>query len=425
MKCDRCGIEGEIEAAFFKTRRSGSTRNYHLCPPCWRKKRENSYWASLSITMGIGLLGAGLAAAGIPDGWLFLNLFLLQIFIIVGTIPHEFGHAFAARLLGLRLFQVSMGFGKTLYERRVGNFFIVVKATPYGGRTIASPRSPSWFRSKYLLFIAAGPLANLLLAASVWPWVRFDGGDPFRGRLHPLNIFFIANLVIVAANLLPFRSRSQFGTIGSDGLQLAATPFLTRKKIAQRLARCCTLDGLTARRSGDHQAARQWFEKAAEMAPDDLSATTNVAVNLLDLGRLEEARAGFLRILESSPLPPPLKALAQNNLAYTDVRMRQADLLQEADRNSREALAAFPTVPALKGTRGAVLCAMERFDEGIPLLQQAMTEHEESGPKALNACDLAVAERKRGNIERSEALWKSARELDPLCPLLEQAGGNG
>ena len=422
MKCDRCGIEGEREEAFFKTRRSGSTRQYHLCPPCWRKKREASSWNSIVLLIAEGAGGACLAAMGIPLGWVLLNLFLLQVFLILGTFPHEAGHALAARLLGMRLFLVSIGFGKPVYERQVGDFSIVLNKFPYGGFTAAASRTPSWFRSKYLLFIAAGPLANLLLAASVWPWVHLDGLDGFASRLQPLPLFLGANLFIVLNNLIPRRTPTQkaLGRLGTDGLQLLTTPFLTPEKIRLRLADCCMREAMVARKSGKHEAARLWFEKAAAHAPDEVSTKTNLALNLLDLGRLEEAHAGFLRILESTTLKPLEKAIIQNNVAYASIRLGRPDLLDEADRLSRESLAVLPTVAAVKGTRGSVFCAMDRLDEGIPLLKQAMEEHDDPKNKALNACELAIAERKRGNLEASDQYWKSAQSLDPLCPLLNQ-----
>jgi tetratricopeptide (TPR) repeat protein len=422
MKCDRCGIEGEREEAFFKTPRSGSTRQLHLCPPCWRKRRERSGWTSLISTLALAAGGACLAAFHVPIGWLFLNLSLFQVFVILGTVPHEAGHALAARLLGMRLFQVSIGYGKPVYERNVGDVLITLNKYPYGGFTIASSRTKSWFRSRYLLFIAAGPLANFLLAAAVWPWAHSFAIEDFARRVRPCPLFLAANLVIVLNNLIPRRTPTQkaLGRLGTDGLQLLITPFLTQEKIRLRLADCSTREAVVARKSGRHEDARIWFERAAAQAPDEVSTRTNLALNLLDLGRLEEALAAFLRILESTSLKPLEKAIIQNNIAYTSIRTGREDLFEEADRLSREALAVLPTLAAVKGTRGSVLCATDRLEEGIPLLKQAMEEHDDAKNKALNACELAIAEQKRGNLQASEEFWKSARSLDPLCPLLNQ-----
>jgi hypothetical protein len=420
-KCHRCGLEGKSEEAFIKVLRSGFGRRYrYLCPRCWRKGKERKQLNSLILIAANGAIGACLVLMKAPGGWFFVNLFLGQIFLILGTLPHELGHALAARLLGMRLFQVSIGFGKVAYERRVGDFSIVIKNLPYGGLTLASHRTASWYRARHFLFIAAGPVANLLLAACIWPWLPPIRLDDYFSTFQPLPFFFGANLVIVVANLIPHRHRTQLGPIGSDGLQLLTTPFLSRKKIELRLANYFSHEGLLARRAGDNETARLWFEKAIARAPDDPSPRINQGVNLIDLGRLEEARAIFQSLLDSLPLKPLVRALVQNNLAYAGVRTGRKDLLEEADRLSLEAIGVLPAVAAIKGTRGSVLYALDRLDEALPLLKQAMDEATEPRSKALNACQLALLEQKRGNIEISNDYWKTARALDPACPLLKK-----
>src|SRR5258708_37784750 len=106
MKCHRCGLESEIQELFFKTPRSGWRRFGFLCPQCWVKQRMRNYWLWFSATLFLGAAGATLvlAAPRAPLGWIIVNYFLFLVFLMVAIVPHEVGHALAARALGLRLF---------------------------------------------------------------------------------------------------------------------------------------------------------------------------------------------------------------------------------------------------------------------------------------------------------------------------------
>jgi Flp pilus assembly protein TadD len=318
----------------------------------------------------------------------------------------------------MRLFEVNLGFGRPVFERRLGDFWIVINLIPCGGRVRTMPRSRSWFRLRYWLCFAAGPLANLLAAACVWPHVYRHGLVSLGHGLHPAFVFFGANLVMAFSNLIPHRVQSQFGVTGSDGLQLLRIPFMTREKISTLLAMRLGMEGFAARRAGDFETAGRWYQQGISEYPDSFMVRNDAAVNLLDQGRLDEARGKFVETLESPALKPLEKALTQNNLAYVNVRLARNDLLDEADRLSQEALAVFPAAAFARGTRGSVLCRLGRFDDGVPMLKQAMKEHVEPKNKALIACELALAEKSLGNLESSEAYWKAARALDPRCPML-------
>ena len=67
----------------------------------------------------LGALGVVLAAMKSHWGFLLLTFFLFHVFGILGTVPHELGHALAARALNLHLFQVVVGVGKKLFECRI------------------------------------------------------------------------------------------------------------------------------------------------------------------------------------------------------------------------------------------------------------------------------------------------------------------
>lgn len=106
--------------------------------------------------------------------------FLIAIFILVGV--HEFGHYLVAKLCGVHVIRFSIGFGKPIWKTQPNNPNAtqwVLSSIPLGGyikmldgrdpeqiitdvnASMAFDRQVLWKRS---LIVAAGPIANFLLA---------------------------------------------------------------------------------------------------------------------------------------------------------------------------------------------------------------------------------------------------------------------
>lgn len=119
-----------------------------------------------------------------------LLAFLVVIFVLV--IVHEYGHYLAARLSGVKVLKFSIGFGKPLFVKRLGrdNTEWAISALPLGGYVKmlderegdvdsseahrAFNRATVWRR---IAIVAAGPLANFLLAIIVF-WALLMHGIP-------------------------------------------------------------------------------------------------------------------------------------------------------------------------------------------------------------------------------------------------------
>ena len=116
--------------------------------------------------------------------------FLVTLGVLV--VVHEYGHYLAAKRCGVKVLQFSVGFGKALYTRRIGKdgTEFILAAFPLGGfvkmldereapveaheQGRAFNRQPVW---KRMVIVAAGPVANLLLAILLY-WVLFMSGLP-------------------------------------------------------------------------------------------------------------------------------------------------------------------------------------------------------------------------------------------------------
>ena len=123
--------------------------------------------------------------------------FLVTIGVLVTF--HEFGHFITGRLLGVKVLRFSIGFGKPLYIRRFGRdrTEFAIAAIPLGGfvrfldeRELAEGESISVADSdrafnrqrvwKRVLIVAAGPIANLLLAVLLYAGLYLNGVDGVR-----------------------------------------------------------------------------------------------------------------------------------------------------------------------------------------------------------------------------------------------------
>ena len=134
--------------------------------------------------------------------YIFGFIVALGILIVV----HEFGHYWIAKRLGIKVLRFSVGFGRPLWQRRVGadRMELVVAALPFGGYVKmldetegqvdpadlprAFNRQPIW---KRMAVVVAGPLFNFIFAiivsAAVY-MVGIEGIKPIVGKILPGSI---------------------------------------------------------------------------------------------------------------------------------------------------------------------------------------------------------------------------------------------
>ena len=136
-------------------------------------------------------------------------LFYAATFVValgVLIVVHEFGHYWVARRCGVKVLRFSIGFGRPLWRRVVGDdrTEVVVAAIPLGGYVKmldeteapvppaeaprAFNRQPVWKRAS---IVAAGPVFNLLFAILAY-WavytIGIDGIKPVVGKVVPDSI---------------------------------------------------------------------------------------------------------------------------------------------------------------------------------------------------------------------------------------------
>src|SRR6202140_4270877 len=124
--------------------------------------------------------------------------FLAALAVLI--IVHEYGHYVVARLCGVKVLRFSVGFGRIVWARQFGRDGTewALSAVPLGGyvkmaderegevapadRARAFNRQNVW---KRIAIVAAGPLANLLLAVLLFAGVNVAGGPGRRAAPPP------------------------------------------------------------------------------------------------------------------------------------------------------------------------------------------------------------------------------------------------
>ena len=117
--------------------------------------------------------------------------FLVTIGVLV--VIHEYGHYRAAVACNVKVLRFSVGFGQVLWRRQRGETEFVISALPLGGYVKMldereGPVNPTEqhraFNRKPLrqraFVVAAGPLANLLLAVLLYAGVNWAGVQELR-----------------------------------------------------------------------------------------------------------------------------------------------------------------------------------------------------------------------------------------------------
>ncbi|MDH5709742.1 MAG: site-2 protease family protein, partial [Hylemonella sp.] len=120
--------------------------------------------------------------------WITPLAFLLAIGLLIAV--HEYGHYRMALACGVRVLRFSIGFGRVLlrWQPRGSQTEFVVCAFPLGGyvRMLDENEAPVADHERHLAFnrqplrsealiVAAGPVANLLLAVLLYAAVNWSG----------------------------------------------------------------------------------------------------------------------------------------------------------------------------------------------------------------------------------------------------------
>jgi tetratricopeptide (TPR) repeat protein len=426
MKCDRCGLESEVREAFTTRKQWWGLVTKTYCPSCWEKQYLREQFSSIVwIVAGLVLFDA----ITFQQGWVkivsdVLIFGLMSIPLIGG---HELAHVAAGRLLGIRVFGVTIGYGRVLFAGRRFGISWEYRLWPLGGGTVMAGPPQKGGRWRLAGAVLAGPsLHGLILLAAfaleiflliLQGWFNVNAVI----LIHLTVLFFACNLIHLFSNLLPLKAATPSGQTGTDGWQLLHLAFLKPEDQEIQDQSYYVMESLDALRRNEPDAVLDWVERGLIRYPQQPALRNTLGAAWIEKKKYSEAREVFLSLLSSDEAKRPLfKYLLYNNIAYADLLLQNPDLLPEAEKYSAEAYRQIRWFPEIIGTRGLALLEQGRWEEGIQLLREALGKSKNPRSRAANACHLAVAETRSGRKEEGRRYFDLARKIDPKCYLLEQ-----
>jgi len=394
-KCVTCGTTSRSGEGYL-TRRG---RSY--CPVCnQRRMAKWARWSMLAIPLGMLCSWRLTSSRLVPNsqlGWAGVNFYWYIVFGFMVVLPHELGHALSARLLGCRIFQVSVGIGPLLGKVPFLGGTLLLHGYPHGGHTIALDNREKGFRMRAWIHVACGPLVNGLLMLAAVPYLtRPVHLKSLCQGWEPALDFAIANAVLLISNLIPRKTTLKMGPGKTDGLHLLTIPFMKRKDLLNWLSVYYLAPASVEMSANRVDEAIRILREGRSAYPDALLIRHDLAVALLRQDKTEEARQEFLALSASADLQPQVRLLCLNNIAAANIILGRPELIEEADRCSEEAMSSLGWHPSIQGTRGSVLVERGRLDEGIALARASMERHEDAKARSWSACTLALAFRRKG-----------------------------
>lgn len=332
------------------------------------------------------------------DYWILGIVVSSALGLVAGLACHEFGHMLCAVLLSLPVRLISIGIGPLLWGGRIGEARFELRAMPWSGCVQCYPQ-PVIRKISMLFFVLGGVLGNAALIGLVA--VVDEAGvvrDPVRDYLGP--IVFVQCYLIVQ-NLVPYWIRVGGVRIGTDGLQLlqlVAGPW--RGPTQAGLLYAAMLD----RYGGANRAPprRACVRLIYQMLRSDHWTDAEARRDFHDALQRELGRAALSR--EENILV--LDALVTSGLIY-----RNPPLRAHLDAWSQQALRLAPDIATLRGSRGAVLVELGRYQEGKALLVPLVgAQPDKSFDAFMVSVFLAHAEHALGNVAAARALAAAARE---------------
>jgi Peptidase family M50 len=369
------------------------------------------------VTIATWSLIAMLWVVPVALGLIPITVVLVRVGVLLGVafglvVSHELGHALVGKLLGYRVFELSIGAGPKLVDGTLGSTRFVLALVPLAGHTFVAPKSPRLLPAREVFVSLAGPAINVFTVA----WA-------ITGDLtsQVTSLVAVAGGIVVVANLVPRRVKNPLGIVQSDGLRALHGLDADEAAIEASLAARFVGEAYIRHRKGDHAGALTWDERGLVHHPSSAALEGDAATSLVLLHRYTEARDRFVRLLERDDLSEPQRALYENNLAWSDIMLDDPQLLSEALHASKHALGVLPDVPAMKGTRGHALILGGAVDEGVDLCRQAFRGNRSRESRAANACAMSIGTARQGRVEAATRHLRTAINLDPENELIERA----
>jgi hypothetical protein len=320
---------------------------------------------TLALMLPIGfVVGVLLAKWAKEAGSAELYLWFLLAYAI-GVVCHEAGHLLLGLLGSIPIRLISIGAGPVVLRGRIGETTLELRLLPLSGFVFHYPLL-HYRRFRHVLFLLGGVLANAMVVGLAAGLDAF--GALSQQARSTLMAVVLAQFVLIIVSLLPLRAR--FGGIptGTDGLQL-----LQILRGAHPAARA----GL------DYRSLVTTYSNGGQVDPT--VASSRVLYHSGRVDRWTDAKArhdsqeALLRELARRDLPREAEILVLDTLVTDGLVFGDAHLCSRLDEWSARALELGPEINTLRGSRGAVLVSLGRYEAEKRCWNQSWMQTEARG----------------------------------------------
>jgi tetratricopeptide (TPR) repeat protein len=367
------------------------------------------------------VLGSFVAALGktTNPGWLLINLALVTLMAWLTILPHEAGHAFIAKLVGLHVDRIVLGSGRKLGTFMLCKVPIEIHLYPAGGLTLVEVRDVPHFRWKFAAVTLAGPVVDILLlwAAITWGETAWRA-ERIEGGFAPVCALIAALFLGIVFNLWPMSVGTSAGKTANDGARLLS------------LALRKPLDFKSAGRSQDLArlndlfAKRQWREVVQHAdhylleLPDDYAIQVTLSAALINLGDFDRSRALLEQLIDRAASNDWQRAVVANNLAWLYLLLDDDSLSERSLLLSATAYAWLPWEPFITSTHAAAQALFGDAEQAIRLFNTNRVRQGHVSTRASMFAGLAIAHARLGRTEDAMAALRLAHEIDPEAQLV-------
>ena len=345
---------------------------------------------------------------------------LLVVFFPVIVLVHEAGHTVAALLVGHRVLEVKI-FDVPSASARLGRCRLVLGLFPVGGHVLAGSSDPVGIPREAARRdgrAAGDERADVRVRTPDRRVVERAAGLRGRERVCP------------HLQPVPVQHPDPYGPQRTDGLGLVRTMSDGEWQLARERSGFSVAEAMVAEQRGDQEEAERVAEEAFARNPRSVVLRTWFGHRAITDGGYATARAIFLELVDEDRRAVagglghregPSRGIRLNNLAWCDLMLQDPSLVTEALDASAGAIDLLPEHPAVRGTRAFALIVGGRPGEGIDLGHAAYAKTKEAGPRALQACVLAIGYARDWRFRQAERWIDVARRIDLGCSLLVRA----
>ena len=365
--------------------------------------------ARIAAVLGIAFMLMILAAVFEDYSGGRLSVLFVALFWAPMLVLHELGHAVVARMLGWRVREIVIGFGRDLWQWQIGETRVRIKLAPVEGYVLPAPADAKGVRLKSSLIYAAGPGAELLLLAVL---ILVFGKDAVFSGSDEVGLVALQSLAIVILlgagfNLLPF---STDGAV-SDGLGILSSPFLSDEAIELRLLTFELRELQRTLDRGDAAAAVATADAFLRRFPNNLVLQLQFANALSANRQVDDARALVREKLADAALSTERRLAWLQQQAMVELHADEPSFLV-LDLALQKALAESPRATSLLAIKGASLVLQGRVEDGGNLLADAWRQNDGSARDADILAYLVIAAHRHGDRKATEHFQQSFAQIN-------------